>query len=84
MRKAKIKITIDGSQMNLELKNCSAITELAAAYTLVKNIAERLNTTLDEVFGLMKDALEADDERNADKAVAILTRINELENKVSE
>lgn len=84
MRKAKIKITIDGSQMNLELKNCSAITELTAAYTLVKNIAERLNTTSDEIFELMKDALEAEEEKSVEKAVAILARIDELENKVSE
>lgn len=84
MSKTKIKITIDGSQMNLELKNCSAITELTAAYTLVKNIAERLNTTSDEIFELMKDALEAEEEKSVEKAVAILARIDELENKVSE
>ena len=84
MSKAKIKITIDGTKMNIELKNCSAIAELSATYTLVRNIAERLNSTLDEVFGLMKDALEAEEERSVEKAVAILTRIKELENKVSE
>lgn len=84
MSKAKIKIAIDGPEMNIELKNCSAIDEVISACILAKNIAERLNITSDEVFELMKDALETEEEKSADKAFVIMTRINELENKVSE
>lgn len=78
MNRETIKITINGSNMNLKLKNCSAISEVAAAYTLIKHTVERLNTTEDEIFGLAKDALEAEKEKNKEKAFAVITRIKEL------
>lgn len=84
MSKAKIKITINDSNMNIKLENCSVISEVVSASMLVKNIAERLNTTLDEAFKLVKGALEAEEEKDLRKAFAAIARINELENKVNE
>lgn len=84
MRKAKIKITIDGSQMNIKLNNCSALNEVVSTVTLMQNIAERLDITSDEAFELVKEAMEVNEEKNEEKAFVLIARIHDLENKVSE